>query len=202
MIRVLVLMVVMAAAPAFAADLSLTGKWKADTTQALSCDKLAPAEVTGFQFEIYDAPYFDRSVSSFDFTKANVTGSVTITLKVPNDHPATVISGLIVGEIVKNAKSVSSGETSGYTLEGYILSREEYGAWVQNKSKFPPSDVGEVELTIVGSAISGYTLNGVLRSGDTCSAVAPFTNAVQTETGVFGRGVPAKWSTRVSLKKQ
>jgi hypothetical protein len=201
MIRTLVLVGVMVL-PAVAADVSLTGKWKTDFEQALYCDKLAPAKITGFQFEILDAPYLNRSASSFDFKDANVTGTVTMTVMVPNSHPSTVISGLIIGQIVKNAQSTSSGKTDGLTLEGYIVSREQYGAWVEHKSKTPPANAGEVELRISGSAIGGYTLTGVVRSADTCSPVPPFTGAIQKETGNFGRGVPVTWSARVTLKKQ
>lgn len=198
--KIAVIVAMMLPATTSAVDLSLTGKWKAESAQVMSCDKPVPAAITEFQFDVLNAPYLNRSVSSPSFKDANVTATATMTIKPSDGPPSTVISGLMIGQIVKNARSAVRGNTDGLTLEGYIVSKEQYGAWVEHKLS-PPSDAGEVELQISGNALSGYTLSGMVRSGDTCSPVSPISGAAQDLTGIFGRGVPAKWSAKVVLKK-
>ena len=113
MIRTMAL-VGLLAIPAAAADFSLAGKWKATFQQTWYCDKVAPVPVESFSFEILDAPALNRSVSSFSYHEANVTGSVTVRVKPPSPRPGqqiTAISGLLIGAIVKNAK-LGNGTTA------------------------------------------------------------------------------------------
>ena len=157
-------------------------------------------------FDIQDAPYLNAPVSSFDLGEANVVGTVTVQLHLEHQrYPETVVSGLLVGEIVRNSQigSRATGKDAGLTLEGYIFSREEYGAWVEHKKRGPvPADAGEVELAISGSALRGYVLTGAVRSGDVCSSTNPFDSAIQSLTGHFGHGSPSKWSVDMTLKKK
>jgi hypothetical protein len=194
------------AIPAMAADLSLKGTWRADMGQASYCDKPAPAPVEHVSFEIQDAPYLNSAFSSFNLSDANVIGTVSVQLRLEHQrYPETIVSGLLVGEIVRNSQigSGATGKAAGLTLQGYIVSREQFGAWVQNKKRgFEPANAGEVELAVSGNALQGYTLTGVLRSGEGCSNVSPLNSAVQYLEGHFGRGVPSKWSAQVTLKKQ
>ena len=169
MIRTLAL-VGLLALPAVAADFSLAGKWKADFQQTWYCDKPAPVPVESFSFEILDAPTLNSSLSSYSYHDANVTGSVTVRVKPGSTHPTSpAISGLLIGAIVKKAKLAdgSMAKPGSLTLQGYIVSQQQYGAWVQkNKGGAPPSDAGEVELEVTGNVLQGYALSGVVRSGD------------------------------------
>lgn len=205
MIRILTL-VGLLAIPAAAVDFSLAGKWKATFEQAWYGDKPAPVQVEHFNFEIQDAPKLNASLPSYSYHDANVTGTVTVGVKPVSSHVTTqAISGLLIGAIVKNAKSADGtvARPGSLTLEGYIVSQQQYGAWVQkNKGGLPPSDAGEVELEVSGNALQGYTLTGVVRSGETCPDSHAVPSMFRDVLGEFGRGVPALWSIHVTMKKQ
>jgi hypothetical protein len=186
------------------AGFTLTGTWKPSSASAQSCDKPAPVQIREVEFEIKDAPYLNRAASSFSYKDANVTGSVSFTVgpdpKIMR-RPMAVVFGLLIGQIVKSPTS-ADGRDGGLMLEGYLVSREQYDAWIQNKSKFPAADVGEVELQILGSAIRPNRLTGFIRSRERCGNARPVAPNIQDLTGNFGRGVPALWSARVTLEKQ
>ena len=74
-----------------------------------------------------------------------------------------LISGLLMGEIVRNAKQGSGalGKAAGLTLQGHIVSREQFGAWVERKKQgIAPANAGEA-----GLAVSGNTLVSTRESG-------------------------------------
>jgi hypothetical protein len=178
------------------ADISLKGTWKATFAEASYCDKAAPLLVEQTSFEIQDAPYFNRAASSFKYSDANVIGTVSVQLHMEHQrYPERIIFGLLVGELVSTEKGV--------TLEGYIVSKEQYGAWLaNNKQGQAPSDAGEVELEVSGNALQGYTLAGMLRSGEVCGRLADLDLFRRGFVGNFGKKVPSKWSAHVTLKKQ
>src|SRR5450755_458933 len=170
---VVLLAVAVLAIYASAADASLKGKWKATSEQAFNCDKPAAVQIEHIDFEIEEAPFFKlSSMPSFNYSGANVSGAVKVQIHLEHQrYPETIISGVLVGAMVKNAKG-------GLTLQGYILSKEEYGTWLANKKHgVEPGDAGEVELEVLGNALQGYTLNGVIRSGESCTYVSPLSLA-------------------------
>lgn len=183
------------AEPAF----SLKGSWNATTGQIANCGTPAPVTLERLDFVVQDAPLLNRTVSSFDLPKANVTATVTMTLHMERAHPITVDSGLLVGEIVKGTATGSGGPR----LQGYILSEAQYGAWIaKNKQSPPPPDAGEVDLEITGNATTGYTLVGEIRGSEACGKFSHLDAVVGDMTGHFGRSVPAEWAARVILHKQ
>ncbi len=172
-------------------ETSLKGTWSGSTTQIFNCGKATPLAAEKVSMDIREAPLLNRAVSSFNFADANVTGTVTMTLRI--DHPRDVVSGLLVGEIVNGA--------AGSRLQGYVLSEAEYGAWVaKNKQSTPPADAGEVDLAITGDAAHGYTLMGDLRSNAACGNFTNLDAVANDLTGHFGRSVPAEWSGQVTLR--
>src|SRR5262249_44782850 len=142
--------------------------------------------------------------SAFSYKDANVTGAVSFSIRLDTRPPATeqAVSGLLVGQVIKSANSARANNDDGVMLVGYIVSADQYKAWMENKQKLPGVNVGEVELRITGNALTGYTLIGDIRSADVCGNARPVAPGVQDLTGAFGRGVPAKWSARVTLKHQ
>ncbi len=183
-------------------EVSLKGPWKLVTQRVQNCGKDAPLQLERLDFVIQDAPLLNRAASSFDLEKADVTGTVTMGIKI--DHPQTVATGILVGEIVSSPAKLSNGSTaSGKWLQGYILSAEEYGNWVaKNKKAGAPVDAGEVELQIQGDLAKGYTLSGDVRSSTVCGAFSNIDAAARYLTSDFGRGIPAEWSAHVLLEKQ
>jgi len=181
---------------------SLKGPWKLVTQQMQNCGKDAPMQLERLAFVIQDAPLLNRAGSSFDLEKADVTGTVTMGIKI--DHPQTVATGILVGEIVSSPAKLANGSTaSGKWLQGYILSAEEYGNWVaKNKKVGAPIDAGEVELQIEGDPAKGYSLSGDVRSNSVCGAYSNLNAAARYLTSDFGRGVPAEWSAHVLLQKE
>jgi hypothetical protein len=183
-------------------EVSLKGPWKLVTQQVQNCGKDAPLQLERLAFVIQDAPLLNRAASSFDLEKADVTGTVTLGIKI--DHPQTVATGILVGEIVSSPAKLANGSTaSGKWLQGYILSAEEYGNWVaKNKKAGAPTDAGEVELQIDGDPAKGYSLTGDVRSSSVCGAYSNIDAAARYLTSDFGRGIPAEWSAHVRLEKQ
>lgn len=177
-----------------APELSLKGAWTANGEQITNCGRAVPVTVEGLSFVIQDAPLLNRGASSFDFEKANVTGTVNLTLHMENAHSETVAAGILVGEIVN--------PTGSNRLQGYILSESQYGAWIaKNKKSLPPTDAGEVDLEITGNAAQGYTLTGDVRSSAACGAYSHLDAAAGDLTGHFGRSIPAEWSAKVALRR-
>jgi len=177
-----------------APEFSLKGAWTANAGQITNCGNAAPVTLEQLSFVIQDAPLLNHGAPSFDFEKANVTGSVSLTLDGEKAHPETVAAGILVGEIVN--------PTGAHRLQGYILSESQYGAWVaKNKKSPPPPDAGEVDLEITGNAAQGYTLTGEVRSSQACGAYSHLDAVAGDMTGHFGRSVPAEWSARVVLQR-
>ena len=184
--------------PAANPELSLKGSWDVTGGQITNCGNAVPVSLEQLSFVIQDAPLLNRSASSFDLEKVNVTGTVTLTLHMEGNRPLTVASGLLVGEIVNGPATGSTGTR----LQGYILSESQYGAWIaKNKKSPPPPDAGEVDLEITGNAAQGYTLNGEVRSNEACGKFSHLDAVVGDMTGHFGRSVPAQWSAKVALHK-
>ncbi|WP_348265119.1 hypothetical protein P8935_11390 [Telmatobacter sp. DSM 110680] len=185
--------------PPIQPEVSLKGTWDMTSQQISNCGKPVPVRIERINFTVQDAPLLNRAESSFDFQKANVTGSVSMALHLEGAHPGMADSGILVGEIVKDS---AAGE-AGTRLQGYILSEAEYGAWVaKNKQGFPPTDAGEVDLAIQGNAAQGYTLNGEIRSSEACATYTHLDAVAGDLTGHFGRSVPAEWSAKVLLQKK
>lgn len=185
--------------PAPTPELSLKGAWNATGSQVTNCGKAAPVRLEQLQFVIQDAPLLNHAASAFDFEKANVTGTVTLTLHMEDARPLTVASGILVGEIVSGSGNGSTGNR----LQGYILSESQYGAWIaKNKQSPPPPDAGEVDLAIGGNAAAGYTLNGDVRSSEACGRYSHLDAVVGDMTGHFGRSVPAEWSASVAMQRR
>jgi hypothetical protein len=183
--------------PAAGPELSLKGSWIASGNQVTNCGKSVPVSLEQLSFVIQDAPLLNHAASSFDFEKANVNGTVTLTLHMEGGHPMTVASGILVGEIVDAA----AGST-GPRLQGYILSEAQYGAWVaKSKKSSPPPDAGEVDFAISGNSAQGYNLTGEVRSSEPCGRVTHLDAVAGDLTGHFGRSVPAEWSAKVNLRK-
>lgn len=180
--------------PAPNPELSLKGAWNATTGQVTNCGKPAPVPVESASFVIQDAPLLNHGVSTFDFEKANVTGTVSVTLHMEKSHPISLAGGMLVGQIVNTG-------TNGTRLQGYILSEAQYGAWVAKKLTFPPPDAGEVDLQITGDAAHGYGLSGDVRSSQACGNYSHLDAVAGDLTGHFGRTVPAEWSANVALHK-
>ena len=204
MIRTLAI-VGLLAIPAGASDFNLEAKWKVTIQQTWSCDKPAPVSVESFSFEIQDAPLLNRSMSSYSYNDANVRGAVTIRLKPQSSSPQSPLSGLLIGAIVKNAKLANGAKAKpdSLTLQGYIVSQQAYGEWVQNGNRGRvPSDAGEVELEVLGSALQGYTLSGVVRSGQVCPDTQSVAPMFRDTLGKFGSGAPSTWSLHVTMQKQ
>jgi len=197
MVRIIALLGVLAIPAAAAMDVSLQGTWKVTYKEAASmCDKPA-ATIENLNFEISDAPYLNRAASSFKLGDANVEGTMSVQVHLEHQrYPETIVSGVLIGELVRNA----SGKV---TLQGYILSKEQYGRWLANKKQgIEPAGAGEVELEVSGDLFHGYTLTGLIRSGETCTSFGQVDLAARYLTGLFGRGVPSKWSVRVTLTQQ
>ena len=183
--------------PAANPELSLKGAWNASGDQVTNCGNSVPVTLEQLSFVIQDAPLLNHASSSFDLEKANVNGTVTLTLHMEGGHPLTVASGILVGEIVNG----SAGST-GPRLQGYILSEAQYGAWIaKNKNLPPPPDAGEVDLAINGNAAQGYSLSGEMRSSQPCGRFSHLDAVAGDLTGHFGRSVPAEWSAKVRLQK-
>jgi hypothetical protein len=201
MVRVIALIALSAIPAAAAVNLTLNGVWKATVDQAWYCGEPAPVAMEEFSFEILDAPVLTFGVQSFDYNAANVVAAVTIRVREQGSHPKTVISGLLVGELVKDTR-IGSGPTAkavGLALKGYIVSREDYGAWKQKKKQVArPRDAGEVELEVSGSFLL-YTLTGIVRSNEGCLYEQPLSTKATELTGNFGRNVSSKWSAHVTL---
>jgi hypothetical protein len=184
--------------PARSPELSLKGAWNATGEQINNCGKAVPVTLEQLSFVIQDAPLLNHAASSFNLEKANVTGTVTLTLHMEKARPLTVASGILVGEILKGSATGSTGTR----LQGYILSESQYGAWIaKNKQSPPPPDAGEVDLEITGNAVQGYTLTGEVLSGEACGKFSHLDAVVGDMTGHFGRSVPAEWSARVMLHR-
>jgi hypothetical protein len=167
------------------AEPSLKGKWKTAPQQAWQCDKPAPVRYEEFTFEIAQSPLPNRSVSSFSYADANVTGTVAASIRFEKSHATPVIFGRLIGAIVQHPSSgaEAAANPSAVTLKGYLVSQAQYDAWAEGKSGgLPPADAGEVELDLSGSALTGYTLAGVVRSGETCSSGSPQWSAHVTLT--------------------
>jgi hypothetical protein len=183
-------------------EASLKGDWKASLQRVSNCGQPAPLALQEASLEIREAPLLNRAVSSFNLTEANVTGTVTMSLRMEPNRPQVVTSGLLVGQIVKDPASSGNG-SAGLRLEGYILSPEEYGAWIaKNKPGSAPPDAGEVELAISGDPVRGYRLNGEVRSGATCSNFTHLGAVANDLTGHFGRSVPATWTVTAGFDRQ
>lgn len=184
--------------PAANPELSLKGSWNAPGGQVTNCGQAVPVSLERLSFVIQDAPLLNRAESSFDLEKANVTGTVTLTLHMEGGRPVTVASGLLVGEMVNGSATGSTGTR----LQGYILSESQYGAWIaKNKKSPPPPDAGEVDLEITGNTAQGYTLTGEVRSSEACGKFSHLDAVVGDMTGHFGRSVSAEWSAKVALHK-
>jgi hypothetical protein len=183
--------------PMVAADFSLKGIWKVTYKEAASMCGNPAAMIENLNFEISDAPYFNRAASSFKLSDANVEGTISVQVHLEHQrYPETIVSGLLVGELVKNA----SGKV---TLQGYIISKDQYGRWLANKKQgMEPAGAGEVELEVSGNSIHGYTLTGLIRSGETCASFNNIDAAARDLAGLFGRDVPSKGSARVTLTQQ
>ncbi len=185
--------------PGSTPELSLKGTWNATGQQIGNCGNPVPVTLERLDFVIQDAPLLNHASSSFDFEKANVTGTVTMTLHMEKAHPITVASGILVGEIVNGSASGSNRQR----LQGYILSESQYGAWIaKNKQTPPPPDAGEVDMEITGNAAEGYTLTGDLRSNEACGKFTHLDAVAGDLTGHFGRSVPAEWSAKLALQKR
>jgi hypothetical protein len=200
------------AAPVLALDISLKGTWKPTLEQTWHCDEPASLAAEQFSFEIQQAPLLNSAFSSFNYTSADVIGYLALRVHLEHSYPAvaysypdTLISGLLVGEIVRNT-AIGSGAKAkpvAFALKGYVLSREQYAAWIQSrKLAAPPQDAGEAELEVSGNPFQGYTLTGIVRSGEACEPVSPSSGMGTDLTGHFGRGVTSKWSAHVTLSKQ
>jgi hypothetical protein len=177
-------------------EFSLKGTWSGTAAQVTNCGTVVPVTLEKLEFVVQDAPLLNRTVSSFDLEKANVTGTVNMTLHMEKARPITADSGLLVGEIVKSGPG-------GPRLQGYILSEAQYGAWIaKNKQSPPPPDAGEVDLEITGNATTGYSLVGEIRASEACGKFSHLDAVVGDMTGHFGRSVPAEWTARVTLQKQ
>jgi hypothetical protein len=182
--------------PAASPELSLKGAWIASGNQVTNCGKSVPVSLEQLSFLIQDAPLLNHASSSFDLEKANVNGTVALTLHMEGGHPMTVASGILVGEIVDVAGS------TGPRLQGYILSEGQYGAWVaKSKRSSPPPDAGEVDFAISGNSAQGYNLTGEVRSSEPCGKFTHLDAVTGDLTGHFGRSVPAEWSAKVSLRR-
>jgi len=204
MVRTIALIALLAM-PAAAVNLSLKGVWKATFDQARYCGEPAPVAMEQVRFDILEAPFWHIGVASFNYSAANVIGSVTMRVRPEGSHPETVISGLLVGELVKNTEigSGATAKTAGLALKGYIVSQKDYGAWTQTKKLgAPPNDAGEVELEVSGNFFQGYTLTGIIRSSEACSYENPLRARVGEMTGHFGRNVASKWSAHVILEQK
>ena len=167
---------------------SLAGHWNTTFEQPMGCDKPVPLKITSFQFAIEDAPLLNRAASSFSYADANVTGAVSFTLQPRTKpyRPTMIVSGRLVGQIVKNAKAARERGTDGLMLQGYILDAQQYSEWVENKHKLPNSNVGEVEMHITGNAVQGYVLTGMVRLADLCENARPVAPSIQELTGNSG----------------
>jgi hypothetical protein len=184
--------------PAANPELSLKGSWNATGGQVSNCGAAVPVTLERLSFVIQDAPLLNHAASSFNLEKANVTGTVNLTLHMENARPLTVASGILVGEILNGSATGSTGTR----LQGYILSESQYGAWVaKNKQSPPPPDAGEVDLEITGNAAEGYTLTGDVRSSSACGKYSHLDAVVGDMTGHFGRTVASEWSAKVTLQK-
>ena len=144
-------------------------------------------------------PAVNCAVSSFDFQKANVTGTVTMTLHMENADPIAADSGLLVGEIVKGPLPLLS---RGPAARSYLVRCAVWRVDPKNKQMTPPPDAGEVDFEITGNAAQGYTLIGSVLSSQACGNFSQLDAAVGEMTGHFSRSVPAQWAARVVLQKQ
>jgi hypothetical protein len=197
-----------------AVELSLKGVWQTNSVQVLYCDTPARLGAEQLSLEIQAAPIFNSAVSPFNYRSANVIGYLAMRVhldrtypKVEHSYPDTLISGVLVGEILQNARIASTAAVKpvamALTLKGYIVSPKQYGAWLQSeKLSPPPNDAGEVELKVSGNPVEGYTLTGIVRSGETCIPGDPMDGARPDLTRNLDRRVPSKWSAHVTLGKK
>jgi hypothetical protein len=214
MIPTLVFLGALAVPALLAVELSLKGVWQTNSVQVLYCDTPARLGAEQFSLEIQDAPIFNSAVSSFNYRSANVIGYLAMRVhldrtypKVEHSYPDTLISGLLVGEILQNAKIGSTAAVKpvapALTLKGYVVSPAQYGAWLQSKRLAPPpNDAGEVELEVSGNLFEGYTLTGIVGSGERCIPGDAMDGAGADLIRHFDRRVPSKWSAHVTLRKK
>jgi hypothetical protein len=189
-----------------APELSLKGTWTTTMKRVSNCGQPTPLSLAEATFEIQEAPLLNRAASSFNLEDANVTGVVTMRLRMQPDRPRIITTGLLVGQIVRDstpADKKSDETSSGLKLKAYVLSQEQYGAWIAKKNQSPaPPDAGEVELAILGDAVHGYRLDGEIRSNEVCSRFTHLDAVARDLTGQFGRNVPAEWTVALSLDKR